>query len=83
MVVAVTIYARAGCHLCDQARAQILRFATGGRPIELREIDIESDERLLSAYLERIPVVEVAGHEVSELEFDADAFSDALHTVEP
>jgi hypothetical protein len=83
MAVAVTIYARAGCHLCDQARAQILRLAVGGRPIELREIDIESDERLLSAYLKRIPVVEVAGLEVSELEFDADAFSDALHTVEP
>ena len=46
-------------------------------------MDIESDERLLSAYLERIPVVEVAGSEVSELEFDADAFSAALHTVEP
>jgi glutaredoxin len=83
MAVAVTIYRRAGCHLCDRARAQILRLTADSGPIELREVDIESDERLLSAYLERIPVVEVAGSEVSELEFDADAFSDALHTVEP
>jgi hypothetical protein len=83
MAVAVTIYRRAGCHLCDQARDQILRLTADSGQIELREVDIESDERLLSAYLERIPVVEVAGSEVSELEFDADAFSDAVHTVGP
>jgi glutaredoxin len=83
MAVAVTIYGRAGCHLCDQAREQILRLAAQNGPIELREVDIEADERLLGAYLERIPVVEVGGREVSELEFDADAFRDALHTVGP
>ena len=51
--------------------------------IELREVDIESDDRLFAAMLERIPVVEVGGRVVSELEFDADAFSAALHTVSP
>ena len=39
--------------------------------IELREVDIDSDERLLAAMLERIPVVEIDGEVVSELEFDA------------
>jgi hypothetical protein len=83
MAVAVTIYGRAGCHLCDLAREQIIALAAQDGPIELREVDIESDERLLATYLERIPVVEVAGVEVSELEFDADAFRDAVHTVGP
>jgi hypothetical protein len=83
MAVAVTIYGRAGCHLCDQAREQIIALAAQDGPIELREVDIESDERLLATYLERIPVVEVAGVEVSELEFDADAFRNAVHTVGP
>ena len=77
----MTLYGRPGCHLCDAARTEILSL--GGDDLDLREIDIESDDRLLSAYLERIPVVEVEGREVSELVFDADAFTRALHTVGP
>jgi glutaredoxin len=79
----VTLYGRPGCHLCDEARASILAIAGGDDGIELREVDIESDERLLAAMLERIPVVEVGGEVVSELEFDGDAFAAALHTVSP
>jgi len=79
----VTIYGRDGCHLCDEARLAILALAEELGPIELREIDIESDDRLLGAYLERIPVVELEGREVSELEFDPDALRRALHTVGP
>ncbi len=68
----VTLYGRPGCHLCDEAREQLLALAAGAR-FELREVDIESDDRLLAAYLERIPVVEVDGREVSELVLDRDA----------
>ena len=75
----VVLYGRPGCHLCDEARSAILGFGE----VELREVDIESDAALFRAMLERIPVVEVAGRVVSELEFDRDAFSDALHTVSP
>ncbi len=73
----VTLYGRPGCHLCELARDAILGFDG----IELREIDIESDDRLFAAMLERIPVVEVEGRAVSELEFDRDAFSAALRGV--
>ena len=73
-MVEVTLYGRPGCHLCELAREAILGF----EGIELREVDIESDDRLFAAMLERIPVVEVGGREVSELEFDRDAFSAAL-----
>ena len=83
MALRVTIYGRDGCHLCDEARLAILALAEELGPIELREIDIESDDRLLGAYLERIPVVELEGREVSELEFDPDALRRALHTVGP
>jgi hypothetical protein len=75
----VVLYGRPDCHLCDEAREAIRDF--GG--IELREVDIESDDRLFTAMLERIPVVEVDGAVVSELAFDRDAFRDALHTVRP
>jgi glutaredoxin len=78
-LVEVTLYGRPDCHLCDEARAAILAFDG----VELREIDIGSDDELFRAMLERIPVVEVAGRVVSELEFDAEEFSVALHTLSP
>ena len=77
----VTLYGRDGCHLCEEARRSIVGLADELGGIELREVDIDADDRLLAAYLERIPVVELDGREVSELEFDRDAFLDALHTV--
>ena len=75
----VTLYSRPDCHLCDEAREQLAEFDG----IELRERDIGADDQLLSAYLERIPVVEIDGRIVSELVFDRDAFTEALHTVRP
>jgi hypothetical protein len=75
----VVLYGRPDCHLCDEARAALRGFDG----IVLREIDIESDETLFKAMLERIPVVEVGGVVVSELEFDRDAFAAELHTVSP
>jgi glutaredoxin len=82
-VFVVTLYGRDGCHLCDQARAAILDVAGELGGVELREVDIDDDEDLLAAYLERVPVVELDGREISELEFDCDAFRRALHTVGP
>ena len=74
----ITLYARPGCHLCDEARDTIAEVAGEA---ELTEIDIDRDDRLLAAYLERIPVIEVDGVEVSELVPDRDALMRALHTV--
>ena len=75
----VVLYGRPDCHLCDEARAAILEF----EGVDLREVDIESDEELFKAMLERIPVVEVNGRVVSELEFDGEEFSAVLHTLSP
>jgi glutaredoxin len=75
----VVLYGRAECHLCDEARA-LLRSLDG---VRLREVDIDGDDALLAAYLERIPVVEVDGRIVSELLPDVDAIRDAVHTVGP
>jgi glutaredoxin len=61
----VTLYTRPGCHLCDDARAAIERVRER-RPFSLVEVDIESEDALHRAYLERIPVVEVDGEELFE-----------------
>jgi glutaredoxin len=66
----VVVYTRPGCHLCERALATIAALHFEGYRFELREVDIDSDDRLLRAHLERIPVVEVEGEVVSELVLD-------------
>jgi hypothetical protein len=77
----VTLYARPGCHLCDEAREAILGLRGVVRPFELGEVDIEQDDGLLARYLERIPVVVVDGEVVSELELEVDSLRAVLDTV--
>jgi glutaredoxin len=77
----VTLYSRPECHLCDEARVAIVALRDQGLRFELREIDIEGDDELLSRYLERIPVVTVDGDQVSELVLDVDALRSRLDTV--
>jgi glutaredoxin len=68
-VRSVILYGRAGCCLCDDAR-EVLERVRLRRPFALRERDIDADEGLLRAYLERIPVVTIDGEEVFELFVD-------------
>jgi glutaredoxin len=64
-VSTVTLYTRPGCHLCDDARDAIERVRAR-TPFALVEIDIETDDALHRAYLERIPVVALDGEELFE-----------------
>ena len=68
----VTLYGRPGCHLCDDARAALLRVQAD-RPFRLQEIDIEADDALFKRYLERIPVVALDGEELFDLFVDEQA----------
>jgi glutaredoxin len=65
----VVLYGREGCCLCDEAREIIERVRTR-HSFELVERDIDADDALLRAYLERIPVVAIDGVEVFELFVD-------------
>jgi glutaredoxin len=62
----VVVYARPGCHLCDDALAVVQRVRERVA-FELVQTDIESDDTLFKAYLERIPVVTIDGREAFEL----------------
>jgi glutaredoxin len=77
----VTLYGRPGCHLCEEARERLLHLQSTGAQFELREVDIESDERLLRSMLELIPVVEVEGERVSELLVEPDAVLRRIDTL--
>ncbi len=77
----LVVYSRPGCHLCEDAIAQIVSLHDEGYRFELHEVDIESSDLLLRRYLERIPVVEVDGVEASELVLDRAALKAKLDTV--
>jgi glutaredoxin len=77
----VVLYSRPGCHLCDKAREGLEAMLREGWGFELRELDIETDPRLESTYLERIPVIELDGEPISELWLDRDALESRLDTV--
>jgi glutaredoxin len=77
----VVLYSRPGCHLCEQALAEVAALHGEGYRFELVEVDIESDDLLLRRMLERIPVVEVDGVVVSDLSLDASALRARLDTV--
>lgn len=65
----VVIFGRDGCCLCEQALELLERVRTT-RQFALEQRDIESDDRLFAAYLERIPVVTIDGVEAFELFVD-------------
>jgi redox-sensing transcriptional repressor len=73
----VVLYGRPGCCLCDDARA-VLERVRSEVPFELVERDIERDDALLRAYLERIPVVTLDGETLFELIVDEPVLRDRL-----
>lgn len=52
-----TLYTTSGCHLCEQALAQLRTLAEGGMGIDVEAIDIAESSELMEAYGVRIPVV--------------------------
>jgi glutaredoxin len=58
----VTLYAKPGCHLCEDARAVIERVcAEEGTSYEV--VDITTSEELMRAFGEQIPVTFVDGRQ--------------------
>jgi glutaredoxin len=69
----VTLYTRAGCCLCDQAR-QVLSSARRRAAFDLEEIDIDRHPEWLALYNEEVPVIAIDGrkafkYQVGEEEF--------------
>jgi len=65
-VATVVLYARPGCHLCDDARV-VIEAARAEVAFVFEEVDIESDDALVRDYGLRIPVVAVDGDELFEI----------------
>ena len=76
----VTLYTRPGCHLCDDARTQLLALQQR-TPFSLQEIDIEQDAALHAAYLERIPVICLDGEHISDYFLDESTLTARLNSA--
>ena len=71
--IEVTLYTRKGCHLCDEAKAQMapLLREFGAR---LREVDIDADEKLRALYDLDVPVIFLGGRKVAKHRLDLAQF---------
>ncbi len=63
-MIAVTLYTRAGCSLCDKVKYS-LAMLQRSYPHQLQEVDITQDENLLQKYRHTIPVVRVGKTELA------------------
>ena len=77
----VILYSRPGCCLCEDAR-EVMGRVRARRPFTFLERNIDADETLLRAYLERIPVVTIDGVEAFELLVDEAEFERRIDMVQ-
>ena len=79
-MIEVVLYGREGCAPCAHARDALRRL---GRDFafQLREQDVDEEPMLAARYGDRVPVVAIAGREVSEGRIDTAAVRRALAGV--
>ncbi|WP_320669864.1 redox-sensing transcriptional repressor Rex [Patulibacter defluvii] len=76
----VVVFLRPGCHLCADA-LEDLDALRAQEPFTVRTVDIERDDRLHARYLERIPVIAVAGEELCDFAVDAERVLGAVRDL--
>ena len=80
-MLVVTLYGKAGCHLCEEAR-EVIERVRERHPFELREVDVTLDPNLFREYGERIPVLAVDGEELFEYFVEEAALVERLDRVD-
>ena len=65
MAIAVQIYSRPGCHLCDEMKKVVSRVART-IPLTVQEIDISGDRHLEASYGLEVPVLMIDGRKAAK-----------------
>lgn len=66
-MIAIAIYSRPGCHLCEEMKAVVQKVARReNAPVTIDEIDISTDPSLESRYGLEIPVLMVDGKKTAK-----------------
>ena len=81
MPVAVTLYTRVNCHLCDVVK-DTLEEVRRERPFELTVLDVDADPEARRLYDWEVPVVLINGRKAFKLRMDPAAFRAHLDRVE-
>ena len=69
----VVLYTRVGCHLCDEAKEQLLQLRKQAA-FELREVDIDRDPELQRRYNDEVPVIFIGGRKAFKYRIDPREF---------
>ena len=77
----VTVYSRPGCHLCEEAKAEIESAGCDGE-FTLEEVNIDDDTILLERYQYDIPVVFINGVKAFKHRVDPGAFKRKIRRLE-
>ena len=62
MAARVTLYTRAGCHLCEEARV-VIEQVCAELDEEYAEVDIDTDPDLVARFPDEVPVTFVDGRQ--------------------
>ena len=76
----VILYTRPGCHLCEEAKEQML-LAGCAEQYTLEEINIEADAALKERYGWEIPVIFINGVKAFKYRLTADEFKRKLRRL--
>ena len=76
-MIALTIYTRPGCHLCDEMKAVVQRAARSVA-LTIEEVDISRDAELDGRYGSEIPVLIVNGKKVAKYRIAEEALTRIL-----
>jgi glutaredoxin len=78
----ITLYTRAGCHLCDDAEAALERVRARV-PFDLEVVDVDGDPRLAELYGWEVPVILVDGKKFAKYRLDEVALERRLRAPRP
>lgn len=78
----IVLYAKAGCHLCDEARAY-LEDLSADHGVTFDEVDIRRDPVIFERYRYRIPVITLRGVERLEGRIEAGDIRALLEELQP
>ena len=76
----VRLYTRPGCHLCEEAKREMLAADCADQYI-LQEINIDTDTALLERYGDEIPVITINGIKAFKYRLTAAEFKRKLHRL--
>ena len=77
MAPRITLYTRAGCHLCEQARV-VIEQVCADLDEEYAEVDIDTDPDLVARFTDEVPVTFVDGRQHDFWRVDAARLKAAL-----